>query len=106
MRLVSRFAVLSGIALVTAVALTLVVVRANVRDQARRRAVADTQRVADQFTADSSSVTAFQYWGPHAKAAGDRLGFVDDFFHATVGGRSGTHVVLYSPGGLVTFSAD
>lgn len=101
MRLVSRFAALSGIALVIAVALTLVVVRANVRDQAQHRAIADAQRVAEQFRADSSSVTAFQYWGPHAKAAGNRLGFVDDFFT-----HAGARAVLYSPGGLVTYAAD
>jgi PAS domain S-box-containing protein len=101
MRLVSRFAVLSGIALVAAVALTLVVVRADVRDQARHRAVADAQRVAEQFTADSSSVAAFQYWGPGGKAAGDRLGFVDDFFT-----HAGARAVLYSPGALVTYAAD
>jgi PAS domain S-box-containing protein len=105
-RLFSRFAALSGIALLVAVALTLVFVRANVRHQARERAVAEAEAVASRLSDDSSSQVAFQYWGPRGKRAGDRLGFVDDFFQAAVGDRAGTRVLLYSPGGLVTYAAD
>lgn len=105
-RLFLRFAVFSGIALLVAVGLALLLVRWNVQDRARSRAVGEARSVATQFSADDLSRIAFQYWGPRGKAAGDRLRFVDNFFYPTVAGGNPAKVVLYSPGGDVTYAAD
>jgi PAS domain S-box-containing protein len=105
-RLFLRFALFSGVALVVAVGLALLLVRWNVQDRARSRAVGEATSLANQFSADDLSRIAFQYWGPRGRAAGDRLSFVDDFFDPTVAGSDPASVVLYSPGGAVTYAAD
>jgi PAS domain S-box-containing protein len=105
-RLFLRFAVFSGIALLVAVGLALLLVRWNVQDRARSRAVGEARSLATQFSADDLSRIAFQYWGPRGRAAGDRLKFVDDFFDPTVAGSQPANVVLFSPGGEITYAAD
>jgi PAS domain S-box-containing protein len=105
-RLFLRFALFSGVALVVAVALALLLVRWNVQDRARSRAVGQASSLAKQFSSDDLSRIAFVYWGPKGKAAGDRLRFVDNFFYPIVAGHDPAKVVLYSPGGDVTYAAD
>jgi len=105
-RLFLRFALFSGLALLVAVGLALLLVRWNVQDRARNRAVGEARSLATQFSADDLSRIAFQYWGPKGRAAGDRLRFVDDYFYPTVAGHEPAKVVLYSPGGDVTYAAD
>jgi PAS domain S-box-containing protein len=105
-RLFLRFALFSGVALLVAVGLALLLVRWNVQDRARSRAVGEANSLAKQFSADDLSRIAFQYWGPNGRAAGNRLTFVDNFFYPTVAGHDPAKVVLYSPGGQVTYAAD
>src|ERR1700675_4171468 len=101
-RLFLRFALFSGVALLVAVGLALLLVRWNVQDRARSRAVGEASSLAKQFSAADLSRIAFQYWGPNGRAAGNRLTFVDNFFYPTVAGHDPAKVVLYSPGGEVT----
>src|SRR5437763_10095724 len=105
-RLFFRFALFSGVALIVAVGLALLLVRLNVQDRARSRAVGDASALAKQFSADDLSRIAFQYWGPNGRLAGDRMKFIDNFFYPTVAGHDPATVVLYSPGGDVTYAAD
>jgi PAS domain S-box-containing protein len=104
-RLFLRFALLSGLALVAALVLTLLVVRSNTQAQARNRAVGEARALATQFSSDNLSTIAFEYWGLHGRLAASRLGFIDDFFSPTVAGPEAASVVLYSPSGLVTYAA-
>jgi PAS domain S-box-containing protein len=105
-RLFLRFALFSGVALLAAVGLALLLVRWNVQDRARSRAVGEASSLAKQFSADDLSRIAFQYWGPRGRSAGNRLSFVDNFFYPTVAGHDPAKVTLYSPGGDVTYAAD
>lgn len=105
-RLFHRFALLSGIALVVALALTLLVVRWNAQAQARNRAIGQARSLAGQFSTDDLSGVSFRYWGPGGRGAAGTLGFVDDFFYPTVAGSDPARVVLYSPSGLVTYAKE
>jgi len=105
-RLFLRFALFSGIALVVAVGLALLLVRWNANEQARDRAVGEATAVAKQLANDDLTRTAFAWPRPRGEAGEDLLSFLDDFFSPTVSGHDPPRVVLYSPEGRVTYAID
>lgn len=105
-RLFLRFALFSGIALVVAVGLALVVARWNANQRAEDRAVGEATAVAKQLAADDLARTAFDWPRPAGAAGEDLLAFLDDFFSPTVSGHDPPNVVLYSLQGLVTYAID
>jgi PAS domain S-box-containing protein len=105
-KLFLRFALFSGIALVVAVGLALLLVRWHANAQARDRAVGEATAVASQLANDDLARTAFNWPRPAGDAGEDLLSFLDDFFSPTVSGHDPPHVVLYSPGGRVTYAVD
>lgn len=105
-RLFLRFALFSGIALVVAVGLALVVARWNANAQAEKRAVGEATAVAKQLAADDLARTAFAWPRPADAAGEDMLAFLDDFFSPTVSGHDPPNVVLYSAEGYVTYAID
>jgi PAS domain S-box-containing protein len=105
-RLFLRFALFSGIALVVAVGLALVVARWNANAQAEKRAVGEATAVAKQLSTDDLARTAFDWPRPAGAAGDDLLAFLDDFFSPTVSGHDPPNVVLYSLEGVVTYAVD
>lgn len=105
-RLFLRFALLSGIALVVAVGLALLLVRWQANEQARDRAVGEATAVAQQLANDDLARTAFAWPRPGGDEGEDLLAFLDDFFSPTVSGHDPPSVVLYSPEGRVTYAVD
>lgn len=105
-RLFLRFALFSGIALVVAVGLALLLVRWQATAQARDRAVGEGTAVAMQLANDDLARTAFAWPRLGGDAGEDLLAFLDDFFSPTVSGHDPPRVVLYSPEGLVTYAID
>ena len=105
-RLFLRFALFSGIALVVAVGLALVVARWNANTQAEKRAVGEATAVAKQLSTDDLARTAFDWPRPAGAAGEDLLAFLDDFFSPTVSGHDPPQVVLYSLEGYVTYAID
>jgi PAS domain S-box-containing protein len=104
-KLFLRFALFSGLALVAAVCLALLLARSNANDRARSRAIGDATAVARQLASDDLSRTAFSRPGPKA-SAGDLSSFLDVFFTPTVAAHDPAQVVLYSPQGIVTYATD
>lgn len=105
-KLFLRFALFSGIALVVAVGLALVVARWNANAQAEKRAVGEATAVAEQLSTDDLAKSAFDWPRPAGAAGEDLLAFLDDFFSPTVSGHDPPNVVLYSPEGVVTYAID
>ncbi len=105
-RLFLRFALLSGLALVAAVGLALLLARWNANDRARSRAVGDATAVARQFASDDLSRSAFGWPRPAGAAGRDLPPFLDLFFTPTVAAHDPAKVVLYSPQGVVTYASD
>jgi PAS domain S-box-containing protein len=105
-RLFLRFALFSGLALVAAVGLALLLARWNANDRARSRAVGDASAVARQFASDDLSRTAFHWPRPAGAAGRDLPPFLDLFFTPTVAAHDPAKVVLYSPQGIVTYATD
>jgi PAS domain S-box-containing protein len=105
-RLVTRFALVSGVALAVAVGLALLFTRSNAHDQAQRRAVAEATAVARQFADNDLARTAFAWPRPPGSKARDLLLFLDDFFVPVVNGAEPATVIFYSPKGTVTYAAD
>src|SRR4051794_32812054 len=105
-RLFTRFALVSGIALVVAVALALLFTRSNAHDRAKTRAVAEATAVAKQFAGNDLARPAFDWPRPAGAKGRDLLFFLDDFFVPTVDGADAAKVTLYSRNGTVTYAAD
>jgi PAS domain S-box-containing protein len=105
-KLFLRFALVSGLALVAAVGLALLLARWNVNDRARSRAVGDATAVARQFASDDLSRSAFRWPRPSGSAGGDLSSFLDIFFTPTTAAHDPARVVLYSPQGIVTYASD
>src|SRR5476649_687603 len=63
-KLILRFALFSGLALVAAVGIALLVARWNANDRARSSAVGDATAVARQFANDDLSRSAFRWPRP------------------------------------------
>lgn len=105
-RLFLRFAVFSGLALVAAVGLALLLARWNANDRARNRAVGEASAVAKQFASDDLSRSAFRWPRPAGASGRDLPPFLDLFFTPTVAGLDPAQVVLYSPQGIVTYASD
>jgi len=105
-RLFPRFALFSGLALVAAVGLALLLARWNVNDRARNRAVGDATAVAKQFAGDDLSRSAFGWPRPAGASGRDLPPFLDLFFTPTVAAHDPAQVVLYSPQGIVTYASD
>jgi PAS domain S-box-containing protein len=105
-RLFTRFALVSGMALVVAVGLALLFTRSNAHDRAKTRAVAEATAVAKQFANNDLARTAFAWPRPAGAKSRDLLLFLDDFFVPTVDGGDVASVTLYSPDGVVTYAAD
>jgi PAS domain S-box-containing protein len=105
-RLFLRFALYSGIALVVAVGLGLVLARWNANDRARSHAVGEASAISKQLAQDDLAKTAFQWPRPAGQQGADLLDFLDDFFSPTTSGHQPASVVLYSPQGYVTYATD
>lgn len=105
-RLFLRFALFSGIALVVAVGLALLLVRWHANAQAREAAVGEATAVASQLANDDLARTAFAWPRPAGDEGEDLLAFLDDFFSPTVSGHDPPSVVLYSQEGRVTYAVD
>lgn len=105
-RLFLRFALFSGIALVVAVGLALLLARWNANERAESRAVGEARAVANQLATDDLARNAFDWPRPAGAAGEDLLAFLDDFFSPTVSGHDPPNVVLYSPEGYVTYAID
>lgn len=105
-RLVLRFALWSAVALVFAVTAGLLLARWNANTQARNRAVDEAKAVATMLGRDDLARTAFDWPRPGGAGGGDLLSFLDDFFSPVVSGGTPATVVLYSPGGVVTYATD
>jgi PAS domain S-box-containing protein len=105
-RLFLRFALYSGIALVAAVVIGLLLARWNANDRARSRAIGQASAVAAQLSHDDLARTAFQWPRPGGGSGADLLAFLDDFFSPTTAGHEPAKVVLYSPQGHVTYATD
>src|SRR2546430_915090 len=103
-RLFTRFALVSGMALVVAVGLALLFTRSNAHDRAKTRAVAEATAVAKQFANNDLARTAFDWPRPSGAKGRDLLLFLDDFFVPTVDGADATSVTLYSRDGVVTYA--
>jgi PAS domain S-box-containing protein len=105
-RLFIRFALFSGIALVAAVAMGVLLARWNANDRARSRAAGEAKAVAAQLGRDDLARTAFQWPRPNGGAGADLLAFLDDFFSPTTSGHEPGKVILYSAQGFVTYATD
>jgi PAS domain S-box-containing protein len=105
-RLFTRFALVSGMALVIAVGLALLFTRSNAHDRAKTRAVGEATAVAQQFANNDLSRTAFGWPLPAGSKGRDLLLFLDDFFVPIVNGADPATVTLYSRDGTVTYAAD
>lgn len=105
-KLFLRFALVSGLALVAAVGLALLLARWNVNDRARSRAVGDATAVAKQFASDDLSRSAFRWPRPSGSAGSDLSSFLDIFFTPTTAAHDPARIVLYSPQGIVTYATD
>jgi PAS domain S-box-containing protein len=105
-RLFTRFALVSGMALVIAVGLALLFTRSNAHDRAKTRAVAEATAVAKQFANNDLARTAFDSPPPSGAKGRDLLLFLDDFFVPTVDSADAAGVTLYSRDGVVTYAAD
>ena len=105
-KLFLRFALFSGVALVAAVGLALLLARWNANDRARSRAVGDATAVAAQFASDDLSRSAFTWPRPTGSKGRDLPSFLGLFFTPTVAANDPAHVVLYSPEGVVTYATD
>jgi PAS domain S-box-containing protein len=105
-RLFLRFAFFSGLALVAAVGVALLLARWNANDRARSRALGDAAAVAKQFASDDLSRSAFRWPRPAGAGGGDLPPFLDLFFTPAVAARDPAQVVLYSPQGMVTYATD
>ncbi|MDX6468340.1 MAG: hypothetical protein QOF75_143 [Gaiellaceae bacterium] len=104
-RLFLRFALFSGLALVAAVGLALLLARWNANDRAKNRALGDAAAVAKQFASDDLSRTAF-VWPRSKSASGDTASFLDLFFTPATAAHDPATVVLYSPQGRITYARD
>jgi PAS domain S-box-containing protein len=105
-RLFQRFALYSGIALVVAVGLGLLLARWNANDRARSRAIGEATAVSTRLAHDDLARTAFRWPRPRGAAGADLLDFLDDFFSPATSGHEPARVVLYSPQGYVTYATD
>ena len=105
-RLFLRFALFSGLALVAAVGLALLLARWNANDRARNRALGDANAVAKQFANDDLSRSAFVWPRPKGATGRDLPPFLDLFFTPTTAAHDPATVVLYSPQGRVTYASD
>ncbi len=105
-KLFIRFALFSGVALVVAVLVGLLLARWNANDRARSRAVGEASAVAAQLGRDDLARSAFQWPRPSGAAGADLIDFLDDFFAPTTSGHEPGTVVLYSPQGYVTYATD
>jgi PAS domain S-box-containing protein len=105
-KLFLRFALYSGIALVAAVAIGLLLARWNANDRAQSRAIGEATAVATQLGRDDLARTAFQWPRPSGGSGSDLTDFLDDFFSPTTAGHEPAKVVLYSPQGYVTYATD
>jgi PAS domain S-box-containing protein len=105
-RLVTRFALVSGVALAVAVGLALLFTRSNAHDRAESRALAEAAAVARQFADNDLARTAVAWPRPAGSKGRDLLLFLDDFFVPVVNGAEPATVILYSPDGTVTYAAD
>jgi PAS domain S-box-containing protein len=105
-KLYLRFALFSGLALVAAVGLALLLASRNANDRARNRAVGDAAAVASQFASDDLSRSAFRWPRPAGAPGSDLPSFLDLFFTPTTAAHDPANVVLYSPRGIVTYASD
>jgi PAS domain S-box-containing protein len=105
-KLFLRFALFSGLALVAAVGIALLVARWNANDRARSSAVGDATAVARQFANDDLSRSAFRWPRPAGATGSDLPPFLDGFFTPTTAAHDPAKVVLYSPQGIVTYATD
>ena len=105
-KLFLRFALFSGLALVAAVGLALLLARWNANDRARSGAVGDASAVAKQFANDDLSRSAFRWPRPSGAGGRDLPPFLDLFFTPTVDAHDPAQVVLYSPQGRVTYATN
>ena len=105
-RLVLRFALYAGVALLVAVAVGLGLARLNANARARDRALGDAKALAAQLGRDDLARTAFAWPPPAGQAGSDLLAFLDDFFSPAASGNDPAAIVLYSPAGTVTYATD
>ena len=104
-RLVLRFAVYAGVALVLAVGAGLLLVRHNATQRAQDRLRVEAASVSTRLGQDDLARGAFNWPRPSTAAADDLQTFLDDFFDPVLL-TGDLHVTLFAPDGTVTYSRD
>jgi PAS domain S-box-containing protein len=100
-RLVLRFAVYGGVALLLAIGVGVLFARANANARATDQASRDAGFLADRLARDDVARTAFL-----APATGSERALLDDFLNLQDLGPGVVRVTLFSTDGRVTYSSD
>jgi hypothetical protein len=103
-RLVLRYALFAGIALVVAVASGLLLARQNANARAEHRVLDAANAVADRLGHDDLSRTVFQW--PPLRGDEDERPFLADILELELLGSDVRRVTLFSPDGHITYSSD
>jgi PAS domain S-box-containing protein len=100
-RLVARFAVYSGVAVVLAVVGALILVRFNATSEAEDHLADDAAYVADELSRDDVGRTAFD-----RPANADERALLDEFLGRIAAARGVARTTLVSLDGVITYSTD
>lgn len=103
-RIVLRFALYAGVAVVFAVALGLWLARWDAVARARADVRSDASFLADRLGRDDLARTAFQW--PRSGEAADTTALLDDVLDPRNATQNAVRLTLLSPDGIVTYSSD
>lgn len=103
-RLVLRYALFAGFALVVAVASGVLLARQNANARAQDRVLEAANAIAVRLGQDDLSRTAFRW--PPLRGDDDQRVFLDDVLELELLGSDVRRVTLFSPDGHITYSSD